>query len=143
MRANTPALFPTKVPRLDMLLSTVFKRTRKLVDLRALAARDEGEAAAVGFGALVEVGVVDEEVDVAALTAEAPAAAACVTVFAALFIAAEVEAAAASPACLSVLLAMLDAEADAMGIFLDLASPSRRPQRPPAVRPKRYVVPVP
>jgi hypothetical protein len=112
---STPALFPTKLPLRVILLSTVFKRTLKLGDRRALAA---AEALAVAAGA-AEVAVV------------AAASTAGFATFAAVPSDAAVEDAAAVLACLSV----LAVEAEAIGIFRDRTQPSRRPQSPPAPRP--------
>lgn len=124
---STPALFPTKLPLLVTLLRMVLRRTRKLGDRRALEALFAAAVAADVADPAVCVGVVLGEAAVGAIVEEADA-----TLTASGLSAAEAEVLAAALACLSVLsrVALLD-----IGIRLDRAQPSRRPHRPPALKP--------
>lgn len=106
-----------------MLLSTVFKRTRKLGDRSAFAAADALDEAAAGA---------DEEEEAVVAAAAASATAGLAAAAAAGPSDAAVDDDAAALACLS---ALLVAALDAIGILRERTHPSRRPQRPPAPSP--------
>lgn len=110
---STPALLPTKLPRLVILLSTVFKRTRKDGERSVLLARDAAEGA-VAVAAVAPVTVAGDTPTVPLFKEEFTAAVA------------------ADDACFSVLSRVM---LDVIGILLERAHPSLSPQSPPAPKP--------
>lgn len=114
---KTPALLPTKLPRLVMLLRTVFNRSLKLGDLKAFCAAAAGPAFAAEGPAAVEAFAATSAAAVAPVAADPS-------------VAAVADEAAALACCATLLMVGL-----AVMIFRDLARPSRRPQSPPAANP--------